>query len=349
VSETPVPAGTRRVAAVFRGAPGTPLPEVRNYSRLLVIFDAITAAGVAVEPVLFDEASAEVSLERLFTVDGVLVWVDPLQGDRDRSVLDAFLREVAARGVWVSAHPDTILKMGTKEVLYRTRSLGWGGDVRMYSTLAEFRDRFPESIASGAPRVVKQNRGNGGIGVWKVTLTDADRGIVRVQHAAPRDDVTEDVTLDDFTQRCASYFEGSGKLVDQPFGERLLEGIIRAYFVEREVVGFARQQPTRSDAPDRVLGMPSAKTMYSASEPQFVELRSRLEEEWLPGLQRLVDLRDDEVPMLWDADFLYGPITDRGDDTYMLCEINVSCVIPFPDDVPRKLAAAVRRRAPTTT
>ena len=37
------------------------------------------------------------------------------------------------------------------------------------------------------------------------------------------------------------------------------------------------------------------------------------------------------LPVLWDADFLYGPRTASGDDTYVLCEINVSSVIPFPD------------------
>jgi hypothetical protein len=38
------------------------------------------------------------------------------------------LRDLAARGVWVSAHPDVILKMGVEDVLYRTRHLGWGTD-----------------------------------------------------------------------------------------------------------------------------------------------------------------------------------------------------------------------------
>jgi hypothetical protein len=35
------------------------------------------------------------------------------------------LRDVAARGVWVSAHPDVVQKMGTKEVLHRTRTMSW--------------------------------------------------------------------------------------------------------------------------------------------------------------------------------------------------------------------------------
>jgi uncharacterized protein DUF6815 len=335
---------------VFRGAPDTPVSQARNYSRLVPIFDALTSAGIEVVVVLFSEAIAWDMPQRLSRFDGVLVWVDPISADGDRTVLDTVLREVAFRETWVSAHPDTILKMGTKEVLSRTRELGWGADTRSYSSVAEFEELFPLRLARDRVRVLKQNRGNGGIGVWKVEALDADARRVRVQHAAPRDDATEDLTLAEFMKRCAAYFHGAGMLVDQPFATRLSEGIIRAYLVEQEVVGFARQRPVsqlvdaNAPEPDRVLGMPSAKTMYAAAEPEFAELRSRLEREWVPSLCRLVDVSDAAIPVLWDADFLYGPRTDRGADTYMLCEINVSSVIPFPDAVPTKVATAVKRR-----
>ena len=46
-------------------------------------------------------------------MDGVLVWVNPIAAGRSRAVLDQMLREVASGGVFVSAHPDVILKMGT--------------------------------------------------------------------------------------------------------------------------------------------------------------------------------------------------------------------------------------------
>ena len=52
----------------------------------------------------------------------MLVWVNPIEQGLDRSKLDPLLREVADAGVWVSAHPDVILRMGTKEVLFDTRS-----------------------------------------------------------------------------------------------------------------------------------------------------------------------------------------------------------------------------------
>jgi hypothetical protein len=58
----------------------------------------------------------------------VLVWVDKIAADEDRSVFDTVLRDVATRGVWVSSHPDVIEEMGTKEVLYRIKHLGWGSD-----------------------------------------------------------------------------------------------------------------------------------------------------------------------------------------------------------------------------
>jgi hypothetical protein len=308
---------------------------------------------VAAEVIAFDEAISDVLLGRLGEFNGVLVWVDPLDGGRDRSALDSLLRAVASSGTWVSAHPDTILKMGTKEVLYDTRTLGWGADTRLYSTVEEFRERFAESLASGSPRVVKQSRGNGGIGVWKVTLVDAAAGVVRVQHAAPRDDVTEDLAVDAFVDRCAPYFAGSGKLIDQPFAARLVEGMIRAYLVEDEVVGFARQTPASSEGGDRplpenVLGLPAAKTMFGPSEPAFVDLRSSLEAEWVPALMDVVGVDDEALPLLWDADFLYGPKTAAGADSYLLCEINVSSVSPFPDQAVDILAHAVLARLRST-
>ena len=186
--------------------------------------------------------------------------------------------------------------------------------------------------------------------MWKVSALDADARSVQVQHAAPRDDVTEDMTMAQFLDRCAEYFSARGMLIDQPFASRLAEGMIRAYLVEQEVVGFASQQPTsrKADAkapdPTQVLGMPSAKTMYDADAPEFARLRRRLEREWVPAPYRLVNMSDAQAPVLWDADFLYGARTDSGTDTYVLCEINVSCVIPYPNAAPAKIAAAVKRR-----
>ena len=65
-------------------------------------------------------------------------------------------------GVWVSAHPDVILRMGTKEVLVDTASMSWGTETRLYRTPAELREQLPSRLADGVPRVLKQHRGMGG-------------------------------------------------------------------------------------------------------------------------------------------------------------------------------------------
>jgi hypothetical protein len=62
----------------------------------------------------------------------------------------------------------------------------------------------------------------------------------------------------------------------------------------------------------------------------------------VPHVQRLLEISDTQLPVLWDADFLFGPRNAAGEDTYILCEINASCVTPFPPEAPAKIAAHVQ-------
>jgi hypothetical protein len=187
-------------------------------------------------------------------VDAVLVWVNPIEGGRDRSVLDAMLGEVAMAGVFVSAHPDIILKLGTKEVLYQTRELGWGSDTHRYRTFEQLASEFPMRLASGGARVLKQYRGHSGIGVWKVSLPPSEGNaavardpatigpdtLVWVRHAQ-RGSGEEELTLGAFWRRCAPYFAGEGRMIDQAYQERLPEGMVRCYLVHDRVAGFGHQ------------------------------------------------------------------------------------------------------------
>ena len=50
------------------------------------------------------------------------------------------------------------------------------------------------------------------------------------------------------------------------------------------------------------------------------------------------------LPIIWDADFLYGPRTASGEDSYVLCEINVSSVFAIPDQAPAAIAHLALRR-----
>ena len=235
--------------------------------------------------------------EQLLKLDGVLVWVNPISDGQDRTTLDAMLRDVASRGVWVSAHPDVILKMGAKEVLHRTRHLGWGTDTHLYRAAPAFREGFPPRLLSAGPRVLKQNRGNGGQGVWKVELvspTASGDAIVRVLQAT-RGSVPEDLSLGDFMRRCETYFAAEGCIIDQPFQPRLPDGMIRCYMSTDKVVGFGHQLvkaliPPPPEGPDSEAGRPGPRIMHPASAAQFQALRTKMESEWTPQMMQLLDI-----------------------------------------------------------
>jgi len=57
-----------------------------------------------------------------------------------------------------------------------------------------------------------------------------------------------------------------------------------------------------------------------------------------------VELPRDRLPLLWDCDFLFGEPGGDGAERYVLCEINVSSVAPFPPSAIAPLVAAVRSR-----
>ena len=78
--------------------------------------------------------------------------------------------------------------------------------------------------------------------------------------------------------------------------------------------------------------------------PEFQPLKRVLEQDWVPAMQRLLDIDTNELPILWDCDFLLGPKREFGEDTYVLCEINVSSVSPFPDSAVLLVAQATLGR-----
>ena len=95
------------------------------------------------------------------------------------------------------------------------------------------------------------------------------------------------------------------------------------------------------------MGLPSGKTMYGPGEPSFQRLRRQLEHDWVPGMQTRLGIATTSLPALWDADFLFGPKTVGGRDTYLLCEINASSVMPFPPEAPPELARTTRQAVRT--
>ena len=342
-----------KVAILYPGNLEARQSAAPEKSRFLKVFQALAALGVQAEPAVYHDDFCDEVRRQLMQVDGVLVWCNPIEGGRDRSRLDALLREVAAAGVFVSTHPDVILKLGTKEVLYRTRDMGWGCDTHLYPSLQALREALPARLATGI-RVLKQNRGQSGDGVWKIELAGAasvaptDATLLRVRHAK-RGSVEENISLGEFFARCEAYFANGGKMIDQDYQPRLPEGMIRCYLVHDRVEGFGHQAinalyPAPPGAPPEAAPIPSPRLYHPATLAPFQPLKQQLEQEWMPALQRLLDIPREQLPVLWDCDFMLGPKRASGEDSYLLCEINVSSVSPFPDSAVAPIAQATLAR-----
>ena len=341
-------AASGKVAIVWRGDRTTRCEATPRNNRFHRIFEELAALGIEAEPAVYDETFADEVRTQLLQANGVLVWVNPLQDGKTRHFLDALLREAASHGPWVSAHPDTILKMGTKEVLVRTRHLGWGSDTQLYVSMAQLREALTARLVAGAARVLKQNRGNDGQGVWKVEpVASGGVPMVRIAEAA-KEGPAEEVPLDAFIARCEPYFERGGTIIDQPFQERLGDGLIRCYMAADRVAGFAHQYP-QGLLPPSSIRPHTKKRMYPPDAEPFQLLRALMAEEWTPQMMAALALKADELPIIWDADFFYGPKTASGEDTYVLCEINVSSVFAIPDEAPGAIARLVARRLASGT
>src|SRR5271169_222292 len=334
-----------RIAILWRGDREERRAATPQNNRFHRVFEELAALGIYAEPAVYADDIADEVREQLLAVDGVLVWVNPIHGGKTRTVLDAMLRDVASCGPWVSAHPDVILKMGVKEVLHRTKHLGWGTDTHLYRTTADFGDAFASRLRSAGPRVLKQNRGNGGQGVWKIELVSelaGEESVVRVLHAQ-RGSVLEEMPLGEFMARCEPYLESDGCIVDQPFQPRLPDGMIRCYMGCDQVVGFGHQFikaliPPPPEGPGSPDAQPGPRIMHGADAKPFQALRAKMEAEWTPQMMEILDIDKASLPIIWDADFLYGPRTQSGEDRYVLCEINVSSVFAIPDRAPAAIA-----------
>lgn len=318
-------------------------------SRFAALFEAFAQSDVRAVPAVYNEDWADEVEEQLGTGDvkAVLVWCNPIHEGRRRDRLDAMLRRLADSGVLVSAHPEAILKLGTKDVPFDARDLPFGSDVHRIDTLAQLTEALPERLRAG-PRVLKQHRGHSGIGIWRVELADrslpaSPSSLLKVRHAH-RGSEEECINLSALVERLATYFEpgNGGHMIDQAWQPDLVNGMVRAYLVEDRVAGFGHQAVNALfPAVAGQAAVPAGPRLYHGTDlPQFQELKTRLEQEWIHQLRSRVGLAQERLPLLWDCDFIIG----GGAGHYVLCEINVSSVAPFPPSAIAPLVAAVRSR-----
>lgn len=304
--------------------------------------------GSTVRSIVYNNTIAERLRMELADLAVLLVWVNPIEEGEDRSILDSLLVELSNRGVLVSTHPDVIKKIGTKLILFDTRKMDWGGDVRLYQTADEFRMTFLESLDIGVPRVLKRFRGDGGIGVFKVWKTPDEQFPVRLLHAQ-RGSEEQSLTVDAFHAQMNAYFLDGNPVVNQEWNNNILNGVVRCYLSGNEVVGFGYQEVNALYP--RLSGpvAPGKRYYFTGKCGLFQDLRSLMETEWINELLSIADLPESALPVIWDIDLFIDMNAGTPKKKYSLCEINVSCVSPFPESAIPKIFENVQRKVKRST
>jgi len=299
--------------------------------------------GRAVRSIVYNSTIAERLKQELSDLAVLLVWVNPIEGGEDRRILDALLVELSSHGVLISAHPDVIRKIGTKRVLFDTRKMDWGGDVRLYQTAAEFRAAFLKSLDIGVPRVLKRFRGDGGKGVFKVWRTQDKQFPVRILHAE-RGSEEQSLTVDAFHAQMDTYFLDGNPVVDQQWNNNIINGVVRCYLSGSEVVGFGYQEVNALYPKLSGPVSPGKRYYFTENCGLFQDLRSLVETEWIDELLAIADLPEASLPVIWDIDLFIDMDAGSPKRKYSLCEINVSCVSPFPESAIPKIFENVQRK-----
>lgn len=266
-----------------------------------------------------------------YTVDKADAYISRVNPGNLPSEIGYFqmLRELVANGVEGLPHPDAMIAYGAKNSVEKLRGTAIvPEDVYTYYDFDSLKENFPKTLKKGV-RVLKQNRGSTGEGIWRVEVIEADKykkdiplsAVLKLTEA--KDNHTEEKTLQEFLEFCIQYVEGdNGMILDMPFLERIIEGEIRVLMLRDNVVNIVHKKPAETKDAFSATLFSGAKYRYDKPEqwPDLVKIVKKS----VPVIQR--KLGNYDLPLIWTADFILDTDKKTGKDKYVLGEINASCV-----------------------
>jgi len=122
-------------------------------------------------------------------------------------------------------------------------------------------------------------------------------------------------------------------LIDQKWNPNIINGMVRCYLSGSRVTGFGYQEINALyPIINGIYKKPGQRFYYTENCGLFKDLKEIMENKWVSQLQKLTDISNQELPVIWDADFFINKInSENAAEKYSLCEINASCVSPFPE------------------
>lgn len=298
------------------------------------------------DEILRDDAKREEIYKKVRdNADGYVSRVNPGNLKEEKLYFDV-LRKLCADGLVGMPHPDAMVGYGAKDALTKLADTPLvPQDTYAYYDIATFKNTFPKSLAKGE-RVLKQNRGSTGEGIWRVRLEDPSLynsceslGLdTKIICTEAKDNHSENRTLGEFMDFCEQYIIGdNGMLVDMTFLPRIKEGEIRILMLYKTPVYVVHKKPAEgSDA--------FSATLFSGAKYRYDEPKDwQVLVDWF--LAQLPSIKDKlgnyDLPLIWTADFILDT-DESGKDRYILGEINCSCVgFTSPEEFMAKIAVMV--------
>merc|ERR1711920_1167782 len=264
----------------------------------------------------------------------------------DQQKFDKDITDIIAGGIPIWPSPETMEKMGAKDALCMVKEMEFGlPDTLGYYSPEDMQTGFKKSIAF-QPRVVKQNRGSAGEGIWIIKLKEGNycekygdrvcEGSEMLILKEANDFHEEEHTVDQFMEFCINgrthasgewtsigtgkYYEGGveagGQMVDQRFLPRIEEGEARFMMIGKELFRIEHYKYVGG------VGGETVTTLYGPDAPEFAATKEKLLTDIEPIMKALgKDMS--ALPLLWAADFI--PI-DNHSTPYVVGEFNCSCL-----------------------
>eukprot|EP00441_Pelagodinium_beii_P046445 CAMPEP_0197620118 /NCGR_PEP_ID=MMETSP1338-20131121/987_1 /TAXON_ID=43686 ORGANISM="Pelagodinium beii, Strain RCC1491" /NCGR_SAMPLE_ID=MMETSP1338 /ASSEMBLY_ACC=CAM_ASM_000754 /LENGTH=492 /DNA_ID=CAMNT_0043189209 /DNA_START=61 /DNA_END=1539 /DNA_ORIENTATION=+ len=326
------------------------------------IANGMITSGMSCQLIHYVPAEHDKFFEVVKGFDALVVRCNPGQIDAaggNQVKFDNAMRSLQKKGISVWPSPDVMTNMGAKDALCKIANLEIGlPDTLAYYTVDEFAAGFKKTMAF-QPRVMKQNRGSSGEGIWIIHLKNGnycskfgersctDDEKITMMEAC--DNHAEEHTVAEFIEFCVNgrtpkagkwdtigtgkYLEGGkaagGQLVDQRFCPRIVEGELRMNMVGDTCTGIIHKKP-KAGGISAVGGTGSIYTFYKPDAPEFKELLQKFLNKDIPTLMKNLGLKGEPLPLWWTSDFINAdpgkPGTPCTIDKWIVGEFNCSCV-----------------------
>jgi len=317
----------------------------------------------------------DVFFEVVKNFDALIVRCNPGQikaDGGDQNKFDDGMRALRKQGIQVWPSPDVMEFMGAKDALCKIADMSIGlEDTLAYYESGAFSTGFKKTMAF-QPRVIKQNRGSAGEGIWIIKLKSGNYCKTFGERSCTDDEVldmmeandnhSEEHTVAEFVEFCLNgrtaksgtwtskgvgkYLEGGkeagGQLVDQRFCPRIVEGELRYNMIGDSLFGIIHKKPKEGGI-SAVSGTGSIYTFYGPKEKKFANLTKNFLGTDLAKCMPALGLEQEPIPLWWTSDFINAspPGTPEKDEKWIVGEFNCSCV-----GISKCLAACITDDAP---